>query len=520
LSLLGIDIGTTGVRAAAFDTDGRVLGEARAEGGYATPFPGHAEAEADEWWAQVCACCSRLAGSTSLAAIDAVCVTGQAPTVVVVDGEGRPLRPAILWLDVRAHVEATAIDESLGPGGALALCGNRMHAYYLGPKLAWLQAHEPGLLERAAMVLQSHAFVVLKMTGEATCDPSTAMLCAPLLDARAGGWSPRGAQAAGVPLRLLPRIVQSHEVVGRVTRAASALTGLREGTPVVAGGGDFAASTLGAGVVDEGQGCLMLGTAGNLLVPTREPRFDARLIGSRHVGCDRWLSLGGTLCGAALEWFRETFAPVRGVRGEGRGDEAVHRGNETVDWTTLEAEAVAAGPAGPDLLMLPYLQGERTPIWDETARGVFFGLDLTHRRGHLLRALVEGIALGFRHCMQATEEAGVVLHHVTAANGAGRSALLRQTLADALGLPLTWAAGDVPATVRGAALLAGLGSGVLRDCSTAREWDQRHARHVRHDPDPRAHERLERTFARRLALYDAVRDLGALTRNEPQTAPR
>jgi xylulokinase len=505
LSLLGIDIGTTGVRAAAFDADGRVLAETRAPGGYSAPVPGHAEADADDWWAQVCACCSRLAGSTSLAAIEAVCVTGQAPTAVVIDGEGRPLRPAILWLDVRAEAEATAIDESLGPGGALSLGGNRMHAYYLGPKLAWLQAHEPGLLDRAALVLQSHAFVVLKLTGEATCDPSTAMLCAPLFDARAGGWTARGAQAAGVPLRLLPRIVRSHDVAGRVTRAASALTGLREGTPVVAGGGDFAASTLGAGVVDEGQACLMLGTAGNLLVPTRERLVDARLIGSHHVGCDRWLSLGGTLCGAALEWFRETFAP------DGRGVETV-RGHETVPWAALEAEAVAAGPAGPDLLMLPYLQGERTPIWDEAARGAFFGLDLTHRRGHLLRALVEGIALGFRHCLKVTEDAGVVLHHVAAANGAGRSALLRQTLADALGLPLTWAStetpsGDVPATVRGAALLAGLGCGVVRDCSVAREWDAQHARHVRHDPDPRAHARLERTFARRLALYDAVRDL-------------
>jgi xylulokinase len=172
--------------------------------------------------------------------------------------------------------------------------------------------------------------------------------------------------------------------------------------------------------------------------------------------------------------------------------------------------------------MIPYLQGERTPIWDETARGVFFGLDLTHRRGHLLRALVEGIALGFRHCLKVTEEAGVVLHDVAAANGAGKSALLRQTLADALGLPVTWApAGDVPATVRGAALLAGLGCGAVKDAGpAARGWELRHARHQRHEPDPRAHERLERTFARRLALYDAVSGSLRAARIEPHTAPR
>jgi xylulokinase len=508
LSLLGIDVGTTGVRAAVFDRDGRVLADARDAGGYSAIAPGHAEADADRWWAQVCACCSRMGHRTALAAVEAVAVTGQAPTAVVVDGEGRPLRPAVLWLDVRADREAVAMDEALGPGEAFALGGNRMHAYFLGPKLAWLQAHEPGLLDRAAWVLQAHAFVVQKLTGEATCDPSTAMLCAPLFDAGAGDWSARGAQAAGVPLRLLPRIVRSHDVVGRVTRAAAALTGLREGTPVVGGGGDFAASALGAGVFDEGQGCLMLGTAGNLLVPTRERRFDARLIGSHHVGCDRWLSLGGTLCGAALEWFRQTFAQDDHGR----------------DWATLEAEALEAGPAGPDLLVLPYLQGERTPIWDETARGVFFGLDLTHRRGHLLRALVEGIALGFRHCLQVVGEAGVVLHQLVAANGAGESALIRQTLADALGLTVTWApAGEVPATVRGAALVAAIGCGVVGDVSAARVWEERHAGRVgtaRHEPDPRAHERLERTFARRLALYEAVRTHTRGPRIEPRTLPR
>jgi xylulokinase len=151
--------------------------------------------------------------------------------------------------------------------------------------------------------------------------------------------------------------------------------------------------------------------------------------------------------------------------------------------------------------VLPYLQGERTPIWDEAARGVFFGLDLTHRRGHLLRALIEGIALGFRHCLKVVEEAGVVLHAVVAANGAGQSALLRQTLTDALGLPLTWTpAGEVPATVRGAALLAGIGCGIVKDVSA-----QTRAAAEHHEPDPRSRDRLERTFARRLALYERLR---------------
>jgi xylulokinase len=290
----------------------------------------------------------------------------------------------------------------------------------------------------------------------------------------------------------LPRIARSHDVVGRVTRDAAAATGLREGTPVVGGGGDFAASALGAGVVDEGQACLMLGTAGNLLVPSREPRFDDRLINSHHVGCDRWLSLGGTICGAALEWFRAACAPG-------------------VDWSTLEAEAAAVTPRPSDPVMLPYLQGERTPIWDESARGVLFGLELTHHRGHLYRAVLDGIALGFRHCLAVTREAGVALHEVVAANGAGKNALLRQTLADALGVPVLWSAGDgIPATVRGAAILGGLGCGTLRDVAAiAPGRGQQEGQVVRHEPDPQAHARLEGVFARRTALYDAVRELFA-----------
>jgi xylulokinase len=320
----------------------------------------------------------------------------------------------------------------------------------------------------------------------------TAMLCAPLFDARAAQWSDEGARAVGVAMRALPRVARAHDVLGGVSRQASAATGLRQGTPVVAGGGDFAASALGAGVIDEGQACLMLGTAGNLLMPMNEPCFDARLINSHHVGCDRWLSLGGTLCGAALEWFRRVFAAG-------------------VPWETLEAEAQAVEPA-PGIIALPYFQGERTPVWDERVRAVFAGIELAHGRGHLYRALLDGIALGFRHCMTVAEERGVTFDHLVAANGAGRSPLLRQTLADALGLPLTWSSAGGGGTLAGAAILAGLGTGVL----VSPRWREDRAPglaatgsvaagSVRHHPDARSHLRLSDAFARRLALHEALR---------------
>jgi xylulokinase len=498
--LLGIDIGTTGVRAAVVDHEGRIVADVSEPCPASMPEAGHAEIDAERWWVIVGQLTTRLARLPQLAhlapgpglgqpallgAIEAIGVTGQAPTAVLVDDHGRPTGPALLWLDVRAADEARALDVALGPGGAEAIGGNRMHAYWLGPKLSWIRRHAPARLDRARWVLQSHAFVVHRLTGEAVCDRSTAMLCAPLFDARAQSWSAEGAAAAGVDPRILPPVVRAHDVVGAVTRDAARATGLREGTPVVAGGGDFAASALGAGVLEEGEACLMLGTAGNLLLPRREPVFDPRLINSHHVGSDRWLSLGGTLCGAALEWFRGACAP-------------------DVPWDTLEREAGAVAVGAEGLTVLPYFQGERTPIWDEQARAVFFGATLRHGRGHLYRAVLDGIAASFRHCLAVAAESGLRCTEVVATNGAGRSPLLRQALTDALEVPLTWV-GDGGGTVLGAAILAGMGIGVWPDGAIARRARDRATHVARHAPDPQASAAFRALLDRRVDLYEALR---------------
>jgi xylulokinase len=487
--LLGIDIGTTGVRAAVVDHDGRIVADVAEPCPASMPEAGHAEIDAERWWIAVGELVRRLAQlpgvGPMIECLEGIGVTGQAPTAVLVDDRGRPTGPAILWLDVRAADEARALDAALGEGRAEAIGGNRMHAYWLGPKLAWIRRHAPERLGRARWVLQSHAFVVHRLTGEPRCDPSTAMLCAPLFEARAQSWSPEGAEAAGVDPRLLPPVVLAHDVVGSVTRDAALATGLREGTPVVAGGGDFAASALGAGVLEEGEACLMLGTAGNLLMPRRQPVFDARLINSHHVGSDRWLLLGGTLCGAALEWFRRACAP-------------------DVPWETLEREAATVAVGADGLTVLPYFQGERTPIWDEQARAVFFGATLHHGRGHLYRAVLDGIAASFRHCLAVATESGLQCTEVVAANGAGQSPLLRQALADALEVPLTWV-GDGGGTVLGAAILAGMGAGVWPDGTVARRARDAATRMARHTPDPRASAAFRALLEQRAHLYEALR---------------
>jgi xylulokinase len=471
--LLGIDIGTTGVRAALFEGAGTLLADAAVPCTYDSPEPGWAEISPDRWWRATQAVLGELGTRVSLHDVTAVAVVGQAPTAVLVDDAGAPLGRAILWLDTRADDEARALG---------------VHAYYLGPKLLWLSRR--GAVAGARFILQSHAYIAYCMTGEATCDPSTAALCAPLFDLAARAWLPSACAAVGIRPDQLPPIRAAHEVIGHVTTSAASALGLRAGTPVVAGGGDFAAATLGAGVLDEGEACLMLGTAGNLLVPRKRPGSDPRLINAHHVGSDVWLSLGGTLSGGAQEWLRN--AMTRGTPSE---DTAVRSALPPYELLDAEAADVAAGSEG--VLFLPYLQGERTPIWDTDARGAYVGLGMHHGRGHLWRALLEGIALGFVDCQEVLEQDGVRLQEIVAANGGGKSALFRQILCDALGVPLSYTPVS-GGTASGAAFLAGLGSGAIDALAEARGW---RGASVKHTPDPALHRLYRELLALRRRTY-------------------
>lgn len=477
--LLAIDIGTTGVRCALFDSRGNLVADASTAHTVASPMPGWAETEADVFWRRTRVALNELGEQAKLDEVAAVAVVGQAPTAILVDANGETVRPSILWLDTRADAEAKALGTQ---------------AYYLGPKLSWLARHEPDALAKARHVLQSHAFVAMKLTGEVATDPSTAALCLPLFDLARREWLQSACQRIGLDPKVLPPIRKATDVLGEVTREAAKETGLRAGTPVMVGGGDFAAATLGAGVVDEGEACLMLGTAGNLLVPRKTPGTDARLINAHHVGADLWLSLGGTLSGGAQEWMRYAI-----TRGTSEDDTAIRGALPSFEQLDKDASTVAPGSNG--LLFMPYLQGERTPIWDVDARGAYIGLGLNHARGHLWRALLEGIALSFVDCQQVLEDDGVRLTEVIAANGGGKSALFRQILCDALGVPLAYTPKG-GGTVAGAALIAALGAGVLGSAAEAKKW---RGESVRHEPDKAATERYRALLGLRREAYAGLR---------------
>ena len=480
-ALVGVDIGTSSAKGAAYDVDGRRLAAVEIAYRHEAPHPGWAEADANAWWAATCRILRSLTDEVRPARIDGVAVTGQAPTLLAVDAAGRPLRPAILWLDVRSETEVEALAAAVGPEGE-RVSGNRFHAYYLGAKLAWLRRHEPALFDRPITILQSHSYPILRLTGALVTDYSSAALCSPLYDCRARAWSAATCARMGVDRAWLPEIKPSHAIAGRVTAAAARETGLSEGTPIAVGGADFAASTLAAGVTEPGEACLMLGTAGNLIMPLAAPDFDTRLINSHHVGCERYLTLGGTLSGALQEWFRSIVAP-------------------RATFEALDAEA-ATVPAGADgLRLLPYLQGERTPVWDAGARGAFVGLSLVHGRGHLYRAVLEAVAVSFRHCAEIAAEKGLRLTEVIAVNGGARSGLWRQILCDALGVPLHYVP-DGGGAPTGGALLAGIAVGLLPGVETARRW---RGALVRHAPDATRTAIYDDLLTARRALYPALR---------------
>lgn len=436
---LALDIGTSSTKAALYQGDGMLLGSSSASYGVSYPHPGWAEQDPRDWWRAVQAVCREVLQANGTPQVRAVCLSGQAPSCVPVDRQGRPLREAILWLDRRAAPQADWLRERLGSERAEAISGNTLDGYYGGVKWLWFRQQEPELYKKTWKILQASGYVTLQLTGEAAVDHSQAGLCSPAYNLRRRSWDTQACEVMGINEWVLPALLHAWEVVGQVSRKAAAATGLPIGTPVVCGGGDYACACLGAGVLRAGTAAMMLGTSGNLLVPA--PRgTDTRLFNTVHV-TGEGLSLGGVLAGGAVRWFIEML------------------GDDDPDLLTiLENEALQVPPGAEGLIFLPYLMGERTPIWDPDARGVFLGLSSRHRRGHLYRAVLEGVALAYRQMVKIFASVGSPIDEVIAINGGARSPLWRQIFADILGIPIRWRPHS-GGTALGAAFLAAHGIG-------------------------------------------------------------
>ena len=324
--------------------------------------------------------------------------------------------------------------------------------------------------------MQANSFITWKLSGQAVIDPSQAGLCAPCFDLHAGCWDETVCEAIGLPLEKLPDIHGSSEVIGVVSREASEATGLPEGVPIVCGGGDFACACLGAGVAGRGKAALMLGTAGNVMVPGVFVS-DPRLLHTRHVAGEH-LTFGGGLAGGNLSWFGGLF------------------GTASADFYRVADAEAALVPAGSEgLIYLPYLMGERTPIWDSDARGAFVGLTSRHGRAHLYRAVLEGVAFAFRQMVDLIGPRD--LQTVVAIDGGSRSDLWCSIFASILNVPVGRTRSEA-GTGLGAAFLAALGAGDAGDFTAITAWAPESDFIT---PDPTVHARYEDLYRIYAGLY-------------------
>lgn len=486
-SLLGIDLGTSSVKAILIDAaTGYLLAAAREEYPIHTPQPGYAEQDPFDYWrATVNAVRAVLEAAPSQVA--AIGIDGQMHGTVLLDAVGKPVRSAIIWADARTTEEPRRLLERVPHWAQIA--GTDPAAGFQCSTLAWLRRHDPFLLEEAFVIVLPKDYLRLRLTGTVGTDLSDAASTG-LLDVRSGTWSEELLAAVGVARHVMPAIVPSHEVVGGLTSEAAAALGLPEGLPVVAGCADQPAQALGSGLAGPGVGSVTIGTGGQVFIPYRpqaELHTDPRLHVFNHAVPGLWYVLGATLsAGSSLRWMRNLF----GLE------------NMANAYERLSVEAGRIPPGADGLLFLPYLFGERTPHMDPMALGAFVGLQYRHERGHIARAIMEGVAFSLRDAVSLSVALGAGVDEMVMAGGGARSTVWQQIMADVLGVPLKRSIQEEQTAV-GAALLAGVGAGFYPDALAAAALVQQYDAPV--DPDPTAHAFYNELYAQYQAAYPALR---------------
>jgi xylulokinase len=420
-------------------------------------------------------------------------VSCQAPTLLALDRSGRPMRPAMIWMDRRAEAEAFRLAEQIGADQIYQLTGNRPDALYLAARLLWLQNHEPEVLRRTWQFAQANGYINYRLTGRLTLDPSNAVLLQ-MRNYRTGEWSEALCTACGVEPSQFPGVVAGHCAQGDVTQQASEATGLMAGTPVMAGTVDSAAAALEVGVVEPGIVAEMTGTSTVVIIPNDRGLTEPALIAMPHAVPGIHLLLGAMVAsGGCLRWFRDQFGqPEIQAASEGQAD--------AFDLLTRQAARVEPGSGG--TIFLPYMMGERSPLWHTNARGVFFGLSLATPKAALVRSILEGAAFALRHNLEVALRAGAEVREVRSVGGCSRSDLWNQIKADVLGRPLLLPRTSVGSPF-GAAVLAGMGLGVYPDVRKALLAMVKLDR--RFEPNRANHERYLRSYQVFRDIYEHLK---------------
>jgi xylulokinase len=494
--LLGIDIGTSACKVAAFNAaTGLVL--ATSTQGYPVyhPQPGFVEQDPNEWWQAVCTGVRDvLSQGVSASEIAGIGIDGQSWSAIPIDADGRVLHRTPIWMDTRAAALAATVESRLGADRLFKISGNPFSPSYVTPKVLYWLENQPELMARTDKILGSNAWIGYQLTGQVSQDYSQGYgwHC---FDEATLQYDWDLLRDLGIPARLLPDLVPSHAVIGRVTTAAAAATGLLPGTPVVAGALDATCGTLGAGVVSAGQTQEQGGQAGGMSICIDRPLSHPQLILSPHVVPGHWLLQGGTVGGGGtMGWF---------ARELGAEEEAQGRENGTNPFQIMDREADEAPLGSQGLICLPYMSGERSPLWDPKAQGVFFGLSYDKHRGDMIRSILEGTAFALAHNIETARSAGAVITEIRAMGGAANSRVWTQIKTDVLGFPILVPSADT-ATTLGAALVAGVGVGTYRD------YQQAVAQTIRinrsHQPDLARHDLYRPYYDLYKSLYPQLKE--------------
>ena len=502
--LLGVDIGTYSSKGVLCTPAGEVLATETIEHGLSLPRPGWAEHDADAiWWGEFAAISrALLSGRWSGADVGGVAVSAIGGCLLPVDEQDRPLRPGILYgIDTRATAEIDELNARFGEGPMFALGAMALTSQALGPKILWMKKNEPQIYARTAKVHTASGYLILKLTGEHVIDRHTGCYYNPLVDIATLDWDGRFAEPI-IELDRLPRFAWSDEVVGQVTAAAAAETGLAVGTPVTGGTVDAAAEAISVGVVDPGDMMIMYGTTMFFIQVTARPNPDPRMWSTGWCFPGLYDITGGmSTTGALTRWFRDELGGVELVAQAAGGPNA---------YAALAEQAAAVSPGCEGLICLPYFSGERTPINDPLARGVYAGLTLSHTRGHLYRASLEGTGYGVRQNLETMADMGATPRRIVAVGGGAQNPTWLQIVSDITGHEQI-----VPERVIGAsygdAFLAGVATGIIPDRRAINtEW-VKVARVV--EPDRITHERYAAYYEVYESLYRHTKaDMHALAR--------
>ncbi|MFH1228479.1 MAG: xylulokinase [Planctomycetota bacterium] len=459
--LLGIDIGTTGVKTLLINQKGGIVGRSIKEYPMQIPKPGWAEQNPRDWWQATVSSIKEIFRTNKIKPGDvkSIGLSGQMHGSVFLDRNNKVLRPCILWCDQRTAKECDYITKKIGSKRLIELVGNPALTGFTAGKVLWVRNNEPVIYKKISKVLLPKDYIRFRLTGVFATEVSDASGTL-FLDVKNRRWSEELLASLDVPLSWMPECYESTEITGCVAGPAAALTGLKSGTPVVGGGGDQAAQAIGTGIVTAGIISVNIGTSGVVFAYSDKPLFDPD--GRIHTFCHavprKWHVMGVMLAaGGSLRWFRDNL---------GIPEIEIAR-RRKVDPYEILIESVKEVPPGSEgLVFLPYLSGERTPHSDPDARGVFFGLSLKHTKNHLVRSVLEGVCFGLRDSLEIMKGLGIPVKEIRLSGGGARSKIWAQILADVLNKEIVTVE-PAEGSAYGAALLAGIGAGLYQNAGQA-----------------------------------------------------